>query len=168
MSIWKRSTSPDIAISLLVAHKTLKYCACQFQGAPLPPCICGMTVDTTPPEISLTVSPDTLWPPNHKMVLITPMITVSDNCNPDPIVNLQSITTNEGGETNTYDPLYDSTVGDGHTTDDIRVDANGDIYLRAERSGTGTGRIYTIIYTATDASGNSASAGATVTVPRNQ
>ncbi len=34
--------------------------------------------------------------------------------------------------------------------------------LRAERSGTGDGRVYTVTYTATDASGNEASATATV------
>jgi hypothetical protein len=123
--------------------------------------------DTTPPEISVSVSPDTLWPPNHKMVLITPTITATDNCDPDPDVTLISITMNEGEETNTFDPNYDSTQGDGHTINDIHVDEYGNIYLRAERAGKGSGRIYTIIYTATD-SGNSATTSATVTVPHNQ
>jgi hypothetical protein len=126
-------------------------------------------VDTTAPTIdTLSATPSVLKPPNHKMVLITPTITVSDNCDPNPVVVLTSITMNEGEETNTYDPNYDSTVGDGHTLNDIHIDENGDIYLRAERSGTGTGRIYTIIYTVTDASSNSASASATVTVPHDQ
>lgn len=124
-------------------------------------------IDTTSPEITLSVSPDTLWPPNHKMVHITPTMTATDNCVPDPVVELTSITMNEGEETNTYDPSYDTSVGDGHTIDDIQVE-DGNIYLRAERSGTGSGRVYTIIYTATDASGNSATANATVTVPHNQ
>ena len=44
---------------------------------------------------------------------------------------------NEGEETNTYDPDYDDTSGDGHTLDDIQVDENGNIFLRAERSGAG-------------------------------
>jgi hypothetical protein len=38
--------------------------------------------------------------------------------------------------------------------------------LRAERSDNGTGRIYTIIYRATDACGNTTTASTTVTVPR--
>ena len=122
----------------------------------------------TPPAISFTVSPDTLWPPNHKMVLISVEITVSDNCDPDPVVELESITMNEGEETDTFDPEYDSTVGDGHTVDDIQVDEDGNIYLRAERAGTGSGRIYTISYAAVDASGNRATASATVTVPHKQ
>ncbi|MCK5319860.1 hypothetical protein KAJ61_00540 [Candidatus Parcubacteria bacterium] len=121
--------------------------------------------DATPPEITISVSPDTLWPPNHKMILIMPTITVSDNSDPDPIVELKSITINEGEETNTYDAIYDLSVDDGDTPDDIEVDANGNIRLRAERTGTGNGRVYTITYTATDASSNTASSSATVTVP---
>jgi len=107
-------------------------------------------IDDTPPEINVSVSPDTLWPPNHKMVLCTPTTTVSDNCDPSPNVVLLPITTNEGGES------------------DIQIHGNGDIYLRCERSGTISSRIYTITYTVTDASGNSATSSVTVTVPHDQ
>ncbi len=127
--------------------------------------------DTTPPEISVSVSPDILRPPNHKMVPITISIIASDNCNSDPEeldVALTSITMNEGDETDAYDPLYDSTLGAGHTADDIQVSVDGKIYLRAERSGKGDGRIYTITYTVTDASGNSTEASAIVEVPHNK
>jgi hypothetical protein len=125
-------------------------------------------IDTTPPTISVSISPDTLWPPNHKMVLVTPAITATDNCSAAPTIQLTAITMNEGEETNTFDSNYDYTMGDGHTIDDIQVSENNDIYLRAERSGTGTGRIYTITYIAIDASGNTATASATVNVPHNQ
>jgi len=123
--------------------------------------------DTTPPEITLSVTPEMLWPPNHKMVEIVPTITVTDLCDPAPSVALKSISMDEGDETNTYDPAFDNTVGDGNTTDDIQVDADGRIFLRAERSGLGDGRVYTIIYEVTDASGNSSEASATVVVPHN-
>jgi hypothetical protein len=113
---------------------------------------------------SLTATPNILWPPNHKMVAITVEWTVSDNVDPDPTVELKSIVMNEGDETNAYDPSFDETLGDGHTIDDIQVDA-GVIYLRAERSGTGTGRVYTLIYEATDDVGNVGTAAVTVTVP---
>jgi hypothetical protein len=72
---------------------------------------------------------------------------------------------NEGDETNTYDPSFDNTVGDGHTIDDIQVDEAGVISLRAERSGTGTGRVYALTYEATDYSGNVTTATVTVNVP---
>ncbi len=125
-------------------------------------------VDTTPPIIgSFTVDPDVLRPPNHKMVRIYPTITVNDNCDSDPSI-VYTITMDEGDETDTYDAIYDSTLGDGHTTNDFRVEENGEIYVRAERSGKGTGRTYTITCTATDVSGNSATATATVTVPHDQ
>jgi hypothetical protein len=124
--------------------------------------------ETIPPEISLSVTPNILWPPNHNMIPISPVVTVIDNCDSNPQVQLKSITMDEGDITNTFDPNYDSTVVDGKTLGDIQVDGSGNIYLRAERSGTGDGRVYTITYTATDASGNSTTASATVTVPHNQ
>jgi hypothetical protein len=40
--------------------------------------------------------------------------------------------------------------------------------LRAERSGTGEGRIYTITYKVTDDCGNETFATVTVTVPKSQ
>ena len=40
--------------------------------------------------------------------------------------------------------------------------------LRAERSGKGNGRIYTVTYRATDASNNTTTKTATVIVPKSQ
>jgi hypothetical protein len=40
--------------------------------------------------------------------------------------------------------------------------------LRSERSGPGTGRVYTVVYEAADASGNTTRREATVTVPKSQ
>jgi Leucine-rich repeat (LRR) protein len=113
---------------------------------------------------SLTASPNILWPPNHKMTPITVTCTVLDDSDPSPIVKLKNITMNEGDEISTYDPIFDNTQGDGHTTTDIQI-KDGVIYLRAERSGTGTGRVYTLTYEATDSAGNVGTASVTVTVP---
>jgi hypothetical protein len=49
--------------------------------------------------------------------------------------------------------------------DDVVIVDDDTFALRAERSGTGTGRVYTITYQATDACGNSTIATATVAVP---
>jgi len=121
-------------------------------------------VDTTPPEISVSVSPDTLWPPNHKMVEITATVTVKDICDTNPIVTLSLVTSNEPDDANGS--------GDGNTVNDIQgADIGTQDYcfsLRAERAGSGNGRIYTITYTVTDAAENSANAEATVTVPHDQ
>ena len=119
-------------------------------------------VDTTPPEISLSVSPTVLWPPNHKMQAISATITVSDICDAVPAVRLVSITSNEP----------DNGLGDGDTVEDIQGASLGEddreFELRAERSGKGNGRVYTITYEAMDASGNTAVARATVKVPKSQ
>jgi hypothetical protein len=112
-------------------------------------------VDTTPPDFTLSVSPTMLWPPDHKMVLITPSWTVSDECDATPDVSLVSIVANEG----------DETIGDGHTTDDIQIGEDGSIYLRSERSGTGNDRVYTITYQAVDDCGNATVRSATVSIP---
>jgi hypothetical protein len=111
--------------------------------------------DTTPPEFELSVTPAILWPPNHKMVLITPSWTVSDDSDPSPDVSLVSIVMNEG----------DDTIGDGHTSDDIQIGEDGSIYLRSERSGLGADRVYTITYEAVDDCGNVAVSSATVSIP---
>jgi len=107
--------------------------------------------DTTPPELSLTVEPSVLWPANHKMVEITSSWEVSDNCDEWPEVTLVNITINE----------------DGATEDDIQIGDEG-IWLRAERSGIGDGRIYTITYRAVDDSGNVSIESAAVTVPHDK
>lgn len=116
--------------------------------------------DTTPPTISVSVSPDTLWPPNHKYVDITANVTVSDICDPSPTVTLVSVKSNE--------PDDAKGVGDGNTINDIVIVNHYHFKLRAERDGTGMGRVYTITYLVTDASGNSATTSATVTVPHDR
>ena len=119
-------------------------------------------IDVTPPEIQVTLSPDSLWPPNHKLVTISATVTVTDDYDPNPAVELVSVTSSEP----------DNGPGDGNTIGDI---AGADIgtddrsfQLRAERSGSGSGRTYTVVYKATDASGNVATASATVFVPKSK
>jgi len=124
--------------------------------------------DTKPPEFELKVKPTILWPPNHKMVEIKLSWTIRDAIDPSPTVSVRSVTMNEADETDTYDPAYDVTLGDGRTIGDIRVDADGHVFLRAERSGTGTGRVYTITCDAVDRCGNVTTRSVTVTVPHDR
>jgi hypothetical protein len=60
----------------------------------------------------------------------------------------------------------DNGLGDGDTAPDIVI-AGGVVQLRAERSGSGSGRIYTIVARASDLAGNSTLATASCTVPLN-
>jgi len=112
-------------------------------------------VDTTPPTISVSVIPDSLWPPNHKMVDIQATVSANDICDASPDVVLTSITSDEP----------DNGLGDGDKPNDIVLTTLFTFKLRSERSGEYDGRVYTITYTATDDSGNSASATDTVIVP---
>ena len=115
-------------------------------------------VDTTPPELSVSVSPDRLWPPNHKYVTISATVVATDICDADPEVRLVSVTSNEP----------DNGRGDGNTVNDIVIVDDFTVELRAERSGRGTGRIYTFTYEAEDDSGNVTVEQATVTVPKSR
>lgn len=111
--------------------------------------------DTAAPALTVTMNPNTLWPPNHKYVTVTPSITVADACAATVTVKLVSTMSSEP----------DSGVGRKDRPKDIVVNADGTLKLRAERSGKGSGRVYTMTYQATDAGGNTTTATAVVTVP---
>ncbi len=115
-------------------------------------------VDTKPPEISETATPDVLWSPDHQYVEVKVNVTATDVCDPSPKITLLSVTSNEP----------DNGKGDGNTVDDFVIVDNYTFSFRAERAGIGSGRTYTIAYKATDASNNTATASVTVTVPHNQ
>jgi hypothetical protein len=59
-------------------------------------------------------------------------------------------------------------TGDGDTAPDWEVVDAHHVRLRAERAGTGTGRVYTIETDCHDRFGNPARTNAFVTVPRNK
>lgn len=110
--------------------------------------------DTVAPQITVAVSPQVLWPPNHKLVAITAVVTVSDRCDPSISFRLVSVTSSEP----------DDGLGDGDTSGDIQGaelgTADTSFALRAERSGAGSGRTYTIVYGTSDGAGNARGDGA--------
>ncbi len=126
-------------------------------------CTADVTVqDDVPPVINVELNRDALWPPNHKMAWISAQVTVTDASDPNPSFVLTSITSSEP----------DNGLGDGDTDNDIQEAALGtpdtEFLLRSERAGGGSGRKYTITYTATDVSGNTAVATVCVTVAHDQ
>jgi hypothetical protein len=134
------------------------YTPTPYRSSDHDPVIVGFC-DAVPPVFdTLSVTPDTLWPANHKYVDVTATVVVSDNLDQAPSVTLVSVTSNEP----------DNGEDDGNTTEDIvRVD-DYNFQLRAERSGVGTGRVYTITYKVTDTCGNETVQSVTVTVPLSQ
>jgi predicted extracellular nuclease len=126
------------------------------------PVIIGLDVcdEIAPVFTEVSLIPDMLWPPNHKYVEVTATVIASDNFDADPTITLVSVTSNEP----------DNAPGpeDGNTSDDIVIVDKFHFNLRAERSETGSGRIYTITYMVTDDCGNSATVIVYVTVPLTQ
>ncbi len=115
--------------------------------------------DTTPPNIKkVTVSPDVLWPPNHRMVPVTVKVLVSDNCDLNPTCKIISVASNEP----------ENGLGDGDMAPDWRITGDFVAFLRAERSGTGSGRVYTIGVACIDTCGNTSTSNIIVTVPHDQ
>jgi hypothetical protein len=121
---------------------------------------CSFTVtviDITPPTIhDLTASPNELWPPNHKMVEIALGVDATDICS-DVTCWIDRVTSNEDRNGR----------GDGNTEPDWEFDGLN-LRLRAERSGRGAGRVYTVYVRCMDASGNTAEHSVEVTVPHDR
>jgi len=122
------------------------------------PVIIGLDVcDEIAPEIAVSVTPDRLWPPNHKYVTVKATVTASDDVDATPAVRLVSATSSE--------PDNAPGGADGDTADDVVVVDGRTFRLRAERNEDGDGRVYTVTYEATDDCGNSTQGSATVRVP---
>lgn len=115
-------------------------------------------VDTTAPAIaSVTPSTATLWPPNHQMVAINVNAVASD------VVGIASLKI-----VNVTSSEPDNGLGDGDTPNDIQITGDLTLNLRAERSGKGSGRVYTITVEARDAAGNPSTKTCTVSVAKSQ
>ncbi len=115
--------------------------------------------DTIAPEIiSVSASPETLWPPNHKMVTVRVSANVKDACGDTTweVISVKSSQPENG-------------KGDGNTDSDFKIIDEHTVLLRAERAGNDKGgRVYTITIRATDEAGNkSALETVKVTVPHN-
>jgi hypothetical protein len=120
-------------------------------------------IDSQKPTLAPAVNQSLLWPPNHQMVDIVIKANALDNSGL-PVILSAAVSSSEPVEG----------TGDGDTapdwTDPVIDQTTGVItlQLRAERSGRGNGRIYTVLVTATDASGNSSTATVDIKVPHDQ
>ena len=125
--------------------------------------ITGQAEDVTPPIISVSATPQTLWPPNGRMVPVTIAGTITDNEPGGTGVNASTATFEVKDEYGLIQPSGHFTIGD----------TNGRysfvIQLQASRKDTDKdGRQYTIIVSAQDKEGNIGSAPTRVSVPHNQ
>lgn len=111
-----------------------------------------------PPSITaLTATPDTIWPPNHKMADLSVAPVVSYSCQQPPTCRIVSLTSSEPA----------NGLGDGDTSPDWEITGALTARVRAERSGIGDGRTYTAVVECLTSAG-SARRAVVVTVPHNR
>ena len=115
-----------------------------------------MERDTTSPVLhSAVASPNVLWPPNHEMRDVTVTVSVTDDIDRQPLTRILEVTSNEP----------ELGRGSGDYAPDWEITGNLTLRLRAERSGVGSDRIYTIKVQSTDFFGNASVTSTTVRVP---
>src|SRR5439155_17310193 len=105
----------------------------------------------------VTADPSVLFPPNHKLVKVT--LRGATDPDGDPVaLTVSGVTQDE--------PVNGK--GDGTTSPDARrALAENKVFLRAERSGQGNGRVHRIAFRASDGKGGSCEGTASVGVPNN-
>lgn len=121
-------------------------------------------VDTTAPVITLNGQTPSLWPPNHdyRTFQVTDFVSsVTDSCDTslgvDGVV-IEKVTSDEAEDAD----------ADGTTLNDIVIAADcKSVQLRGERAGNADGRVYTITFRVSDASGNITTVTANVVVAHN-
>jgi hypothetical protein len=143
--------------SVFPVGTTTVTCTATDVGGATAECTFTVTVnDVEPPVITdVSASPDLLWPPNHKMVDVTITAVATDNCDASPTCAVTAVASDE--------PVTGH--GSGNTSPDWIILGGQIVQLRAERMGSGDGRVYSVTDTCTDDSGNTSSAVAEVTVP---
>jgi hypothetical protein len=121
-----------------------------------------LVVSSNRPPVCTTAvaSPSSLWPPNHRLVAIAINSVTDPDGNPITFT-INSILQDEP----TYGP---GDAGDGNTTTDGLIVNGSQAQVRAERSGSGNGRVYVIGFTARDPSGATCTGTVKVGVPHDQ
>jgi hypothetical protein len=121
-----------------------------------------VTVTNVAPVCQANRPMQIIWPPNHQLVSIDPLVAVTDADGQPITIVVTSIR---------QDELTNDT-GDGNTSIDGFGVGTGIARVRAERIGDpkkpGNGRVYYISYTATDVAGASCTGVITAGVPHDQ
>lgn len=125
-----------------------------FGGMGMAPVKVRVQNENDPPLASAArASVSMIWPPDHRLVNVG-VVGVSDP-NENARITINKVMQDE--PTNG--------LGDGDTPVDAVINADGTVMLRAERSGRGDGRVYTIYFTAADEEGSD-SGKVMVSVPK--
>jgi hypothetical protein len=114
---------------------------------------CDPNFDCPPTTVAIdcsgaALSQGVIWPPNHTMVPLTIVGVTTDTAYMPVTIKINTIYQDE--------PV--NALGSGNTAPDGSGLGTGTAYVRAERAGPGTGRIYFITFTAIDSGGNQCTA----------
>ena len=112
---------------------------------------------STPDCSGAAASEGVIWPPDHSMVAET-ILGVTDPFGLATTISITGIQQDEPVETN----------GSGNTQPDGSGIGTSTAYVRAERAGPGTGRLYFISFSATDTSGAQCTGMVQAYVPHDQ
>ena len=113
--------------------------------------------DTQGPNLTSSVSATLLWPVSHNLINVGLTANATDNSG-DPVTIQVFVFSDED----------DLTPASPDFSPDARDIAPGTLRLRAERDGSGDGRVYLILIVATDSSNNISRNCLTVVVPKSQ
>ena len=152
------SAGPSPVVALPLGDHVLTVTVSDGNGGRAQDSVLISVVDATPPSVDGSALGSTaLWPPNHSMHVVGNVgsVLVTDNCDPATEVTWAL-----------FSDERDNAQGDGDTTCDASIDGLGDLHVRAERQGSGDGRVVTLVAVAEDASGNIVDwSGVVATVP---
>lgn len=130
-------------------------------------------VDSTPPVCTAAATPNSLWPPNSKLVAVSVGLTASDAGS-----GLQKVSGVQASSNEDLDQIAQNVLGlnvsqiytpqPPDSTGPASFSGSAAGQVRSEREGNGSGRTYMLTYTATDMAGNSSSCAATVVIAHDQ
>lgn len=137
--------------------KVIRILSMLICGLVIMPPINAQELNLAPDCSTAIATPDRLWPPNHEFIPIS-ISGVSDPENLPTTLTTQCIVQDE--------PLNGK--GDGNTPIDGAGLYSDQPMVRAERAGKGDGRVYHIIFKATDTAGASCTGQVVVQVPHDE